>query len=87
MEEPEWIRAVHAFMKIHENKSILTAHEKTELFNLHNLRVKTYFPTMEYGKSCSTCVTRVYKRIKDHWLKNIKPLEKTREEDETIDTI
>lgn len=52
-------------METLKGKHSIESHQTDELFALHNI----YFPNnMEYGKTCSTCRARVYKRMKKLWV-------------------
>jgi hypothetical protein len=49
-----------------EGKDKIYSHQTDEMFNLYN----EIFPDIkEFGKSCASCRERVYKTLKDHWLK------------------
>jgi hypothetical protein len=47
-----------------EGKNKILAEQTTRMFNLHN----TVFPKqLEYGKSCSSCRNRVYKKLQNYY--------------------
>lgn len=65
-----WDERLIAIMSVLEFKSKAdSASQITELFNLHNDR----FLPFETGRSCGACRQRVYNKLKDYYLTNLKP--------------
>ena len=50
-----------------ENKDKILAEQTTRMYNIHN---RLFPDSPEHQKSCPSCRARVYKKLKDYWIKN-----------------
>ena len=57
----EWIERATSVLELIAGKQVLPARHVTELFLLHNDRIRPE----EFGRHCSSCVTRVINRTNE----------------------
>lgn len=60
---------IHNLMLELEGKDKILAHQTDLLYLLHNI---VYPDIKEFAKYCGDCRARVYNRVREYWLANIK---------------